>query len=274
MWGHWDKLSSGQQLTPEEARAIAEYNISRESDFAKGVSTYKQEFERARPIMEALQPHIPMLQQHGIDPGQQIDRYMRIHQTLAMGSPEQKLALLMQVAQDYQIPVQNMFIRGQDGQVYFNEQLRPQAPQLNQPRQPDINALVEQKFAEREVSQAIKDFTSAKDASGNPKYPHYETVRETMAQLLENGSVDDLEQAYQYALRHPRHSDIYEAEQQQLAQKNETEKQRQLKEAAERARRNNISVKSGAPASQGGQAQKGLRAQLSSAWDEHLGGRV
>lgn len=264
MWPEFDKL-------PPNVKA---YVSQREAEFARGVSTYRQEVENARPVMEAIAPHLPLLQQHGIDPGQQVGRYMQIHKTMAMGSPQEKLGLFAQLAKDYQIPLEQMFVRGQDGQVYLNQNLQYQAP-APQAAQPNIEALLEQKFMQREVQQSTKQFIEAKDAAGNPAHPHFETVRETMSQLLAGGAAQDLESAYEAAIRLPQHSQLYEAQQQQLAAADEAKKAKELADRAAVARRSAVSVRSASPASSGGgTAPKGIRGSLESAWDQHMPGRV
>ena len=55
----WDKLTTGQQLSPEEALKLAEYSNQREAEYKKGVSTYRTEAERAKEIFKALDPYMP-----------------------------------------------------------------------------------------------------------------------------------------------------------------------------------------------------------------------
>ena len=73
-----------------ELSKLQEYIMQREQDYAKGVSTYKSQWDQAAPIYEAMQPFIPILQEHNIQPQQWIQNLGRAHQVLAMGSPEQK----------------------------------------------------------------------------------------------------------------------------------------------------------------------------------------
>lgn len=261
MWGEFDKIPPNVQ----------QYINQRESEFARGVSTYKQEWETARPVMEALTPHLPLLQQHGIDPGQQVARYMQVHKTLALGSPQDKLGLFAQMAKDYQVPLEQLFVRGQDGQIYLNNQLP--TPQVQQPQQ-DVAKIVETKLIEREAQQAAKTFTEAKDAAGNPVHPHFETVRDTMRQLLEAGIAQDLDSAYDAALRLPAHFHLYEQQQQQLTAKDEAEKQKKLAEQAGLARRNAVSPRSATPVGKTTETAKGIRGALEEAFDAHMPGRV
>lgn len=265
-WDAWDKLDP----------KVAEYILQREGEYAKGVSTYKGEYDRAKPIMDAIAPHLPDYERMGIDPAQQLSRYAEIHKTLAMGSPQQKLATFMQVAQQYNVPVEQMFMQGQDGKIYFNPQIQ-QAAMQSQPQQatPNVDQIVESKLAQREAAHETRNFREAKGTDGNLLHPHFETVRETMAQLLDAKLVDDIPSAYEAALKMPQHSDLYEQAQKQRQASDDAEKARQQKEIADRAKRNAVSTKSATPASvQANGAKKDRRSVLEDAYETHVVGRV
>ena len=250
--------------------AIQAYIKKRESEYASGVSTYKAEFDQVRPLSEAIAPFMEDLKVNNIDPGQWISSLGNAHVTLAKGSPEQKLSMFMKLANDYQVPVQSLFAQGEDGKLYYN-------PQIQQHRapQPDVNEIVESKIAEIFSQQQITQFAEAKDTDGNPLYPHYETVRETMAQLLESGLAEDLTSAYEAALRHPRHAEIYDEISKQETASAEAAKAAEIKAETERARGNAISVKSATPAVTSSDSPKGVRGSIESAFDEVAGtGRI
>ena len=269
-WEQWDKLDP----------KVAEYILQREGEYAKGVSTYKGEYDRAKPIMEALAPHMPDFERMGINPAQQMARYAEIHKTLAMGNPQQRLGLFAQLVRDYQIPVEQMLIQGADGKIYVNQQLMQQAaatpaPQQTAPTQ-NIDQVVEAKLAQREAVRETQSFREAKDTTtGTLLHPHFEEVRETMAQLLDAKLVDDIPKAYEAALKLPQHANLYEQEQQQRTARAETERLQKSKEAAERAKHNAVSTKSATPAgATTAGATKGVRAAVESAVEQHMTGRV
>lgn len=269
MWPVWDKLNKGEALTAQEARQLAEYTGKREGDYAKGVSTYKNEWERAKPLLDVIAPHQELFKQHGIDPAQQISKYIEIHKGLALGSPEQKLGMLLRIAQDYKIPVESLFVQGQDGKVYFNPQVQPHQPQ-QQAQQPDVKSLVRQELMQERTTQLIAEF----EAQASEKYPHYETVKQTMAQLLESGLATDLPSAYEASLRMPQHSQIFDQLQEQKRVADEAEKARKAKEETDRARRNAVSTRTVTPAGKSVSDKKGLRATLEEAYDQHTASRV
>lgn len=252
---------------------VAEYINQREGEYAKGVSTYKTEYERLAPIGQAIEPFLPALRQHNIDPGQWIGNLGRAHELLVNGTPEQKLGMALKLFRDYNIPVQQLFAQGQDGKVYFNPQVAPYQPPAPQV---DVNALVERKIAEMYSKQQITGFEQQRDAAGNPAHPHYDTVRETMAQLLDAGLADDLDSAYTAALAHPRHSELMTSIRKQQDEAAKAETARKAAEQAKLARRNAVSPRGATPASAAaGSGKKGsVRSVVEDAYEQHSGDRV
>ena len=237
--------------------ALQAYINQRESEYSSGVSTYKTEYDRIKPLDDAMAPFMEDLQANNIDPGHWVSSLGNAHVMLAKGNPQQKLSMFMKLANDYQVPVQSLFAQGEDGKLYYN----PQVQQHQEP-QPDVNALVENKMAEVMSQQQIQQFAEVKDGDGNPLHPHYATVRETMAQLLEARLADDLDSAYAAALRHPRHAEIFDAISKQEADTKEAARLKEIKDEATRARSNAISPKSGTPAAAGSDSSKGVRASI------------
>lgn len=263
---HWEGFDKLAETNP----ALAEYINQRESEFAKGVSTYKSEADKAKGYIEAVAPYLPTLQRYGIDPVTNIKNLFAAHQALATGTPEQRLGMFVKLANDYQIPLQSMFVQGQDGQIYFNPQLQQQNSQQAHPTvsPQQIEQQIEQRFLMRDAQQQVSQLTTE-------KYPHLEQVRETMAQLLESKLANDLDSAYHAAIRLPQHSEIWDAQQKQ---QRETDQQRQAEEkrkVAEKARANAVSPRSQPTTGASATAKPtGLRATLESAYDEHAASRV
>lgn len=261
----WDKV-------PEDLLPMIEYAaVQRESEFAKGVSTYKSEWEAARPLLEAMAPFKPYLEQNKIEPTQWITNLGNAHKQLVYSTPQERIATFAKLARDYQVPLEQMFVRGNDGQIYFNQQLLQQqaAPQQQAPQQ-DINQLLEEKLNQRDVAQAVAAFSSDKE-----KYPHFETVRATMSGLLQAGLAEDLPSAYQAAIRMPLHAEVYDAQQKLERDADVTRKQEEQRKTVEVARRNTVSTRTATPTAPGSQnGAKGLRAQLEENATSILAGRV
>lgn len=258
-WGHWDKLDP----------SLAEYLVQRESEFAKGVSTYKSEADKGKAYIDAVAPFLPTLQQYGIEPTKHIQALFNAHQLLALGNPEQRLGMFLRLARDYQVPVEQLFVRGQDGQIYFNSALQQHQaqPQVNMEQ---IEQRIASAIQQRESQANVSSFGNTKDAQGNPKYPHFEQVRETMAQLLEAKLADDLEGAYNAAVRMPQHSDIWDAMQKQQREADERRQAEERQRLALKARSQAVSPRSQPTTGTTGNAKPtGLRANLEAAFDEH-----
>ena len=230
-WESFDKIAG-------ENPALAEYINQRETEFQRGVSTYRNEVENARPLMEAIAPFMPDLQRHNIAPQQWISNLGNAHRMLVQGSPQDKLSMFQQMARDYGIPAQ-LAVQGQDGQW----QLLGQQPPVQSPApQPlDIQSEV-QKVLLRE--RAVSDAQAMENDTQN--YPHFSEVRNTMAQLLESGAAKDLQEAYSKATRLD--DNIWQQEweaKQAASQKAQIEAK--AKEVA-RAKAASVSTKSATPA--------------------------
>ena len=259
-WESWDKIAA-------ENPKLAEYLTQREGEFAKGVSTYKQEYDAVKPLADAIQPLLPVLQQHGINPAQWISTMGQAHHSLVFGTPQQKLQMFAKLAQDYKVPLQALYDPNVQQQFLMQQTLQPQAPQ------PDVRSVVQEQLTEVFAKHDLEQFQSAKDASGNPLYPHYEKVRNTMAQLLEAGVAEDLKNAYDKAIR--MHDDIWEAE--QAVRHAASEKARQEAQAKEvaKAKAAAVSTRTATPSGETVKATKGIRAAIESAVETHAeGGRV
>jgi predicted metal-dependent TIM-barrel fold hydrolase len=111
----------------------------------------------------------------------------------------------------------------------------------------------------------IQRFSSDAD-----KHPHFEAVREQMAQLLENGLANDLETAYAKAVR--LNDEVWQSEQNRLLQ-NATKQATQAQRVA-KAKAAAVSPKSVTPNSQGSQGSAKDRRSILAEQMGELGSRV
>ena len=250
-WEHWDKLDP----------TVAEYINQREQEYTKGVSTYKQEFDQLKPLQEAVAPYLQDLQRAGVTPAQAISKLAATHKALLESPPQQKLQLFAKLCQDYQVPIQALYDPNFAQQFALQAQIQPQTPQV------PVETLVEQKMSEFFSKQQVEAF-----GADTEKYPHFEAVRNKMAQLLESGLAEDLEGAYHAAVKLD--DELWNAEQQAKVKAEEAKRLEDQRKAVTVAKGNTISPKSATPASGAVGAKKGLRETLSEAFDTHLGGRV
>jgi hypothetical protein len=265
MWEHWG------QLDP----AVAAYMREREEQYARGVSTYKQEWDNAKPLLDAIAPFRPLLDQHGIKADHWIANLGNAHRTLALGNGQEKLQAFARLAQDYGVPLQALWDQNAAQEFVqrsmYQPRMQPLTPQQAQPQE-DYRALVRQEIMAERVNSEISAFASATGSDGKPLYPHYETVKDDMALLLEAGKAQDLKSAYDKALR--MHDDIWDATQAQRMKADEAARLDANRKAVAAAKASSVSVKSATPTTAGGTPKKGIGDTLSDAWDTHMTSRV
>ena len=222
----WDKLTAGEQLSPDEALKLAEYSNQRESEYKKGVSTYKAEADRARDIFKALDPFMPELQKNNIRPDVFVNNLAQAHMILAQGSPDQKIQMFHRLARDYGIQLDQA---GQfQPQDPYTTQLLQQLQSVNQ----EVN-VIKSRYEQEENSRLVEEIERHRTDSEN--YPFFDEVRETMAQLLEQGHAQYLKTAYARAVR--LNDDVWQKQEERLlqAKAQQVQKQQQVAKAKAKA---------------------------------------
>ena len=201
----WDKLEKGEQIDKQDFVKFAEYANQRESEYKKGVSTYKAEADRAKGYENAIAPYTQDLQRRGIQPTQYIENLVRAEQILSNAGYDQKVQVFQKLASDYGIQLNG---NGQVTQLDpYTQQLMNQLNQVNQ----EVSS-IKGRFAQEENQRLMGEIERVR--SNVEKFPHFDVVREEMAQLLELGKAQDLETAYKKAVR--MNDDVWEIEQDRL----------------------------------------------------------
>jgi hypothetical protein len=201
----WDKMEAGEQISKEDFTKFAEYANQRESEYKKGVSTYKAEADRAKSYENAIAPYAQDLQRRGIQPTQYIENLVRAEQILSNAGYDQKVQVFQKLAADYGIQLNGS---GQVTQLDpYTQQLMNQLNMVNQ----EVSS-IKGRFAQEENQRLMGEIERVR--SNVEKFPHFDVVREEMAQLLELGKAQDLETAYKKAVR--MNDDVWELEQDRL----------------------------------------------------------
>lgn len=259
----WDKARKGEPMSADEGRKLTDYLNQREQEYKKGVSTYKQEAERARALEEAINPFVPELQAQGIHPAAWINNLGRAHMILTKAPHDEKVAMFHRLAGEYGIQF------NQSGQAY---QPDPYAQQLMAQLQQNQNEVMQIKSRFQQEEDARLQSEIMQFSSDAEKYPHFEVLREDMAQLLELGKAQDIPTAYKLAVR--LNDDVWQQEQDKLLThaKQEAIKQAQVQKAKSAA----VSVKSTTPSgiTSDGVDKKDRRAVIGSAFDNIAASRV
>lgn len=255
-----DYWEAYQALDPK----VADYIQEREQQFASGVSTYRQIAEQAKGVMEALAPFQQELSMAGIQPGQWINRLGTAHLTLAKGSPEQKLQMFQRLAQDYGVPLHALV--PQEGQPAPDfSAVNPLYERIQQLEGRLHGYLSSQEQAQQKAIQSeIEQFASQNE--------HFESVKETMAGLLQSGLATDLKGAYEAAIRLPQHGEIWNAMQEQQRAAEEAKRAEAEKARVLSAKAKSLSPKSATPTKTTAPAKQGLRDILEAEVTAVLGG--
>lgn len=262
-----EKLNQGLPLTAEEAKLLAGYNVQREREYSTGISGYKAEAQTARAITDVMQEFMPALQKSNMHPAQWIQNMGRAHATLVYGSPEQKIHMFSQLAQEYGVPL------GAVGQVQAGGQVDPNMLALMQQIQSVQQSVsgITSAHQQREQQEIHQQLSKFEDAS---QYPHFAQVRGMMAQLLESGLAQDLDQAYTKAVRMDDQAWQAEQSRQASAQASTAEASRQA--AIAKAKQSAGQVRAAAPVAAPASGAKATdrRAILAEQFDSVESGRV
>ena len=262
----WEKMKGGKPLNEQEFVKFAEYANQREAEYKKGVSAYKAEADNARQLTEAIGPFVPELQQQGIHPVAWINNLGRAHMILSKAPYEQKVQMFHRLAQDYGIQLNSDSLQMPE-QAYvdpYQQQLMQQL-QATQQQVQQLSAIRDQEENAR-LNQEINRVSSDKE-----RFPHFEMVREDMAQLLERGLAQDLETAYAKAVR--MNDEAYKLEQDKLLRSASTQASKAQQVA--KAKATAVSPRSVTPSGQVSKADaKDRRSLLMANLADAEGGRV
>lgn len=248
MWDAYGKLDP----------TVADYIQERERQFASGVSTYKQEADKAKEIYEAIAPFQQDLQAHNLSASTWIRQLGGAHQILVRGTPEQKIQAFQHLAQSYGVPMQNIASGQVDPLMQYLSPLQQKIAQL----EGSLTGFQEQQRNQEQQALSSEIQRFAQD------HEHFEAVKEQMAGLLQAGVAKDLNEAYSKAVR--LNDDIFASDQQRKQEDAEKQRRDQEAQRVAKAKSNVISIKGATPTSSGqGKGNKDLRPTLSAAFDEY-----
>jgi hypothetical protein len=262
----WNKMQEGKPLDKAEFAKFAEYANQRESEYKKGVSAYKAEADNARQLTEAIGQFAPELQAQNIHPVAWINNLGRAHMILSKAPYDQRVQMFHRLAQDYGIQLNQDAVQMPE-QAYvdpYQQQLMQQL-QATQQQVQQLSAIREQEENAR-LSNEISRVSSDRE-----RFPHFEMVREDMAQLLERGLAPNLETAYAKAVRI--NDEAYKLEQDKLLRSANTQASKAQQVA--KAKATAVSPRSVTPSGQVSKSDaKDRRSLLMANLADAEGGRV
>lgn len=203
-----DVLNPPQSWTAEAKEQFLSLNnpvlqrelLKRETDYSKGIQRHAEDAKWAsehKQVFEQWQPYLNQLQ---ITPAQAFQSLIQADYNLRYGSPQEKQQLALKLLQDYGISLP----QGQEGEFPTTPNPEHDAPvynQLNMLRQQLANMQYQQQQEQDRIRQEQEAQNQAMidEFASNPKYPHFEALRESMGKLIEAGMAETLEAAYEQA---------------------------------------------------------------------------
>lgn len=190
----WTKeaLADWATIPPRAQQEI----LKREEDFLRGITQYKQAADVGIRYSQVAQPYAAQLAAHNIDPVQLFQSFAANHYLLSFGQPQQKLELAANLLNNYGINL------GQLNEFMGSQALEAPDPEILALRK-EINDLRSgiKTTQEVQLSTARESIVSGIDAFANdPAHPYFDEVADDIAALIEKGSVQSLEEAYNTAV--------------------------------------------------------------------------
>jgi hypothetical protein len=184
---------------PEDQRSfMLQREQERDAAFTRKTTDLAEQRRQVESLQGVLAPYKQQMQAHGISEAEYVSRLMTYDNALRQNP---KLAL-QNLAQHYGIR-----LSGDSGVDYVEEtpsdpQILQLQQQLNQ-TQAHIQTMQQSQVMaqQQQLVDQVESFSTAKDAKGNLKHPHFEKLRERMGRLVNAGETTDLEEAYGKALR-------------------------------------------------------------------------
>lgn len=228
-WNSWkpEYVAEIKKL-PQEAQ---DYILKRQDQFHKGLDQYREDATYARTIKKAVAQYEPYMAQLGVTPDIAFANLLKTEHTLRNGDQATKMQVFRQLAHDYGVDLGNASQQPFDPKLYQMEQ---QLSQLQ--NQLQASQVSQQSAEEGHITQTIEQFAQS--------HEFFDDVRETMADLLDRGIANNIEDAYTKAVR----LDDSVFSKMQAKQQADAERQRLSKgnQAAQAAKAAAVSVR-GAP---------------------------
>lgn len=218
---------------------LKEYAWQREEQMSAGVQPLLTKAEFADKIQAIVEPYAPLMKGLGVDAPTVIKEFFNADNILRNGQPQEKLAYLVKLAQNYGVD-----LRGLTGAAQQVAPIDPQAQailnQLNM-RVGEVLTWKEQQ-EERENQILLSDIQKFAQT-----HEHFEDVKAAMIMLLQSEQAVNLDDAYKKALRLD--DTLFESEVQATQAKAEADRRAAADKAAKSARSAAVSVRGSTPGS-------------------------
>lgn len=185
-WKSWKAdAAKVMEKLPEEAQ---KYIIERQDQFHKGIEQYKEAANYAKTIDRAISPYKDYMSNLGVTPDVAFTNLLKTEHTLRMGTYQEKAEMLQKLAHDYQIDMNSLAGVPYDPNMHnLKSQLEYTQSQLQ------ASQNFRQSQEDVQIQSTIDEFAQS--------HEHFTDVQATMADLLERGFANDLDDAYAKAVR-------------------------------------------------------------------------
>ena len=211
---------------------LKEYAWKREEEMKAGVQPLLSKAQFADQMQQAIDPYMNNIRGLGIEAPQAVKALMEADNVLRHGTPQQKQQYFAQLAQQYGINMGDVQVQPTDPNFYAIQN------ELAQVRGEVLNWKQQQEAAQNQaLLSEINQFQA--------KAEYFEEARPIMIQLLNSGVAQDLDDAYQKAIRLD--NDLFTKHQQTSQGAADAAKREASNKAAKAAKAAAVSVKSSTP---------------------------
>lgn len=193
---HWeaDKREAFKGLPRAQQEFVLERMKAIEADYTRKTQEVAKQRETVEPLLTTAKQYDSYFKQLGVTPEQAFSTLVNTERLLRTGSPAQKASAFAQLASDYGIDLRSLGGTPEQGVP------NPNTPNLT----PILSEVAELKSTLSSLQQSqmvdyVTTFANTKGPDGQPLYPHFDKVRQTMGQLMSATGENDLPALYEKA---------------------------------------------------------------------------
>lgn len=201
---HWspEDISEFNELDEKGRRLYLKRDKQREAAFTKKSQSLSEERRIAEKYRQVTDPYKEQFKKLNIDEFDAFQRGATAHLRLVNSTPQERGRIFQQLAQEYGVNLSPQQAQQYAQQAEVDPNIHPLLQKISHLEQ--RQQFIEQERVRQEYSSLeshIISFQNAVNDKGEPKYPHYETLRLDMSEILQKGMAKSLEEAYNKAFR-------------------------------------------------------------------------
>lgn len=268
-WAEADKARFA--TLPREAQ---EFLLNREkateADYTRKTQEIAEQRKSIEPLVNETLKHDQLFRHIGTTPDRFMSESAAVATNLLTGSANERGQAIAYLVNRYSIPPEAVVHAlgiplhgGENGQPTADPHVATLVQQISQLKH-ELGSIREQStISERQRAEAeFNALALAKDEAGQPKFPHFERVRQSMIQLASTGAADTWDAAYSKAVRLD--DDLYKETVESAAKREREALEKARQEAVEKARKA-APVHTSNSQPRGGSANRGMDAHIEQA---------